>query len=112
MYTYKAHVVSIYDGDTITVDIDLGFDMTLKDQKIRLYGINAPEMKGANKVQGTTARDALRGRILNKDIIIHTIQDRKEKFGRWLGKLEVDGENINDWMVANNYAIPFMDTGE
>ncbi len=111
MYIYNAHVVSVYDGDTITVDIDLGFDTILKNQKIRLYGINSPEMKGTNKVQGTTSRDALRNRVLDKDIIIETIQDKKEKFGRWLGKVEINGENINNWMVANNYAIVFMDDG-
>ena len=112
MYIYKAHVVSVYDGDTITVDIDLGFDTILKNQKIRLYGINTPEMRGLNKVQGTSSRDALRGRVLGKDITIETIQDKKEKFGRWLGKIEINGENINNWMVANKFAIIFMDDGE
>lgn len=111
MYIYNAHVVSIYDGDTITVDIDLGFDTWMKNQKIRLYGINAPEMKGLNKIQGTASRDALRSRILGKDIVIETIQDTKEKYGRWLGKIELDGENINNWMVTNNYAVVFMDDG-
>lgn len=111
MYIYNAHVVSVYDGDTITVDIDLGFDTTLKNQKIRLYGINCPEMKGLNKALGVISRDALRTRILGKDIVIETIQDKKEKFGRWLGKIEIAGENINNWMVVNNYAVVFMDDG-
>lgn len=110
MYIYKAHVVSVYDGDTITVDLDLGFDMVLKSQKIRLYGINAPELKGANKAQGIVSRDALRSKVLDKDIVITTIQDKKEKFGRWLGKLEINGEDINNYMVQNKYAVLFMDT--
>lgn len=112
MYIYKAHVVSVYDGDTITVDIDLGFDTILKNQKIRLYGINAPELKGLNKAQGIVSRDALRSRVTGKDIIIETIQDKKEKFGRWLGKIEIDGENLNTWMIANNFAVSFMDSGD
>ena len=45
-YLYKAFVTDVYDGDTITVDIDLGFWTTLHKQKIRLYGINTPELKG------------------------------------------------------------------
>ena len=108
MYTYKAHVISVYDGDTITVDIDLGFDTWLKNQKIRMYGINAPEMKGVSHTRGVTSRDALRSRIQGQDIIIETIEDKKEKYGRWLGKIEINNENINDWMVSNHYAVPFM----
>ncbi len=111
MYTYKAHVVSVYDGDTLTVDIDLGFDVHLKGLKVRMYGINAPEMKGVSKPQGTLSRDALRNRVLDKDIIIHTLEDKQEKFGRWLGKIDLNGEDINGWMVANNYALVFMDDG-
>jgi len=108
MYTYNAHVVSVYDGDTVTVDIDLGFDVNMKKLKIRMYGINAPEVKGVTKPQGIVARDALRGRILDKDIILHTIKDEQEKYGRWLGIIEIEGEDINDWLVKNGYAVPFM----
>lgn len=42
MYEYRAFVRKVYDGDTITVDIDLGFEVLLKNQKLRLYGINTP----------------------------------------------------------------------
>lgn len=108
MYTYKARVVSVYDGDTITCDIDLGFDVIYKNQKIRLYGINAPELKGATKPQGIISRDALRGQILDKDITIETIKDEKEKFGRYLGVIFLDSLNINDWMVANNFAVVYL----
>lgn len=111
MYTYKAHVDSVYDGDTFTVTIDLGFDTFLKDQKIRMYGINAPEMRGVSKSEGTISRDALRSQILGKDIILTTIKDGKEKYGRWLGKVQVNDTDINNWMVTNNYAVVFMDDG-
>lgn len=112
MYTYKAHVVSVYDGDTITVDVDLGFDVHLKGLKVRMYGINAPEMRGITKPQGTISRDALRNRILDKDVIIKTIQDQQEKYGRWLAIVELGGEEMNNWMVGNGYAVKFMDDGE
>ncbi len=111
MYTYNAHVVSIYDGDTITVDIDLGFDVILRKIKVRLYGINSPEVRGSTKTKGTVSRDALRARLLDKDIVLKTVQDKQEKFGRWLGIIELDGENINDWLVANKYATPYMIDG-
>lgn len=109
MYTYKAYVVSVYDGDTITVDIDLGFDVHLKGLKVRLYGINSPEIRGETKALGIISRDALRNRIFNKDIILHTIQDKQEKYGRWLGRVEITDEDINKWMVVNNFATTYMD---
>lgn len=111
MYTYRAHVNEVYDGDTITVDIDLGFDVNLKGLKVRLYGLNAPEIRGATRPQGIISRDALRSRILDKDVIIKTIQDQQEKYGRWLAIIELGGEEINNWLVKNNYAIPYLDTG-
>lgn len=109
MYTYKAHVVSVYDGDTITVNIDLGFDVNLKGLKVRLHGINSPEIRGTTKPLGTISRDALRSRILGKDVILQTIQDKQEKYGRWLAIVDLNGEDINNWLVGNNYAVPFMD---
>ena len=51
-YIYKAEVVSVYDGDTITVDIDLGFNVVLRKQKIRLGGINTPEIRGEEREEG------------------------------------------------------------
>jgi len=108
MYIYNAHVVSVYDGDTITADVDLGFRIEVRSLKIRFYGINAPEVRGVSRPDGIIARDALRARILGKDIVLQTLKDTQEKYGRWLGIVEIDGENINDWMVANGYAVPYM----
>lgn len=108
MYTYNAKIVSVYDGDTVTVDIDLGFRFSARSLKIRMYGINAPEIKGPTNAQGIAARNALREQILGKDVILHTIKDTQEKYGRWLGIIVVDGRNINDWMVDNGFAQPFM----
>lgn len=107
-YTYNAKVKSVYDGDTIKVDIDLGFDVWLKDQTIRLYGINAPEVKGESKTEGLIARDRLRDLVLNKDIVLETIRDSKEKFGRWLGKLYVDSKCINEILLNEKYVQPYL----
>lgn len=107
-YTYNAKVKSVYDGDTVKVDIDLGFDVWLKDQTIRLYGINAPEVKGETKTEGLSARDRLRDLVLNKDIVLETIRDNKEKFGRWLGKLYVDSVCINETLLNEKHAQPYL----
>ena len=104
MYEYKATVTKVYDGDTITVDFDLGFGILIRKQKIRLLGINTPEVRGPEKPQGIISRDALRQRILGKVVTIKTSKDKKGKYGRWLGEVFVEEENINQWLITEGYA--------
>lgn len=107
LYTYRAYVSRVYDGDTVTVDIDLGFSVILKEQTVRLYRINAPEMRGSSADKGATSRDALREKVLGKWITLKTVKDSKEKYGRWLGELWVDGLNVNDWLLAEGLAAKY-----
>jgi len=116
MYEYKAIVRKIYDADTITVDIDLGFGTWLKNQQIRLYGINAPEVRGESKVAGFAARDILIKWIpIGSEIIIRTHKDDKEKYGRWLGEIFVPDiatkelASINEQLVGGGYAVRYME---
>ena len=104
MYEYKATVIKVYDGDTLTVDFDLGFGIILKKQTIRLFGINTPEVRGTEKADGIISRDALRQRILGKQVMIKTSRDKKGKYGRWLGEVFVADENINQWLISEGYA--------
>lgn len=104
MYEYRAFVRKVYDGDTITVDIDLGFDVVLKAQKIRFTKVNAPEVRGIQRPEGLKSRDALRAKIGNKWIKIKTQKDKKGKYGRWLAEVWVDDECVNDWLVSEGYA--------
>lgn len=105
MYEYKAHITNVYDADTVTADIDLGFGIWMKGQKLRLFGINAPEMRGKEKKQGTVSRDFLREQILDKEVIIETIKgEEKGKYGRWLGIIYINQQNINDLLVEDGYA--------
>jgi len=104
MYEYRAYVRKVYDGDTITVDIDLGFDVVLRSQKIRLSGINTPEVRGAQREAGLKSRDALRDKISNRWVIVKTKQDKKGKYGRWLGEIWFDDACINDWLLSEGLA--------
>ena len=104
MYEYKAYVRKIYDGDTITVDIDLGFGIILHNQKIRLVRINAPEIRGEQREKGLVSRDALRNKISNKWIIVKTQKDKKGKWGRWLGEIWLEDKCINDWLISEGLA--------
>ena len=104
MYEYRALVRKVYDGDTITVDIDLGFDMLLRNQKIRLLGINTPEVRGKERPEGLKSRDALRDKIGSKWVIIKTKKDKKGKYGRWLGTIFIEDENVNEWLIKEGLA--------
>ncbi|MBI1937918.1 MAG: thermonuclease family protein [Ignavibacteriales bacterium] len=110
LYHYKAHVTDVYDGDTCTVDIDLGLHLTVKGEKIRLHRINAPELKGNDKQNGIKARDFLREQILGKDIWLETIKDKLEKYGRYLGEIHLEAKpgefvNVNDLIVQKGFAV-------
>lgn len=107
MYEYRAFVRKIYDGDTVTVDIDLGFGVVLKNQKMRLLRINAPEVRGEQRPEGLKSRDALRNKISNKWIKIRTEKDKKGKYGRWLAEIWYEEECVNDWLVKEGHAVPY-----
>ena len=103
-YIYNAYVTSVYDEDTITCNINCGFGVELKKQKVRLFGLNTPEVRGESKEAGLVSRDKLRERILEKNIKLKTIKDKKGKYGRYLGVVFLDEENINRWLIDNKLA--------
>ena len=107
MYTYKARITKVYDGDTVTADIDLGFGVLLKKQKLRLLGINAPELRGDSRPHGILSRDFLRDLILDKDVILKTYKDKKGKYGRLLTEIYLDTENINEIMLHEGHAVRY-----
>jgi micrococcal nuclease len=108
LYHYRAKVTAVYDGDTCTVDLDLGLNIWIRGEKIRLNRINAPEMTGPDKVKGAAARDHLRSLVLNQDVILQTLKDAREKYGRYLGELWIEQagamQNVNDLLVAAGHA--------
>ena len=102
MYTYKAKLLRIVDGDTVDAEIDLGFGVFMK-QRIRLYGINTPESRTRDleeKERGLAAKARLT-EILGKEFVIETILNKRGKFGRILGTLhtianeETGTESVN-----------------
>jgi micrococcal nuclease len=103
MYEYKARIIKVYDGDTVTAIVDLGFNVSVKE-KLRLSRINTPEVRGEQRPDGLISRDKLRERILDKDVIIKTIRDKKGKYGRYIAEIILEDENINDWLVTEGLA--------
>jgi len=103
-YCYKARCVSVYDGDTVTLDISLGFNVVMHKQKVRLLGINTPEVRGEERELGLVSRDRLRELIDDKDVIIVTHRDKGGKYGRLLATIYLDGVNINQQLVDEGLA--------
>ena len=111
MYEYGCKVTRVVDGDTIDVDLDLGFDIIYKC-RVRLYGIDTPESRTRNKdekVRGKLAAKFLKDAISNgKNVILQTqLKDSKGKFGRVLASVVIDGININQQMVTNHLAVRY-----
>jgi micrococcal nuclease len=108
MYTYKATLLRVVDGDTVSLDIDLGLE-TSRKITIRLHGINTPEM---NTEEGKKAKEVLTS-LLGQELIVLTLKDRREKYGRYLGILfnnvhnTQDPVSINAQMLQLGIATPY-----
>jgi len=94
MYEYMAKVVDVYDGDTVRVDIDLGFGLHMKNQKVRFMGLDTPEVRGEERPEGLVARDFVRDMILGKPVMLRTFKDAKGKYGRWLAEVYYRKEGV------------------
>ena len=112
MYQYKIKKINrIIDGDTIDLDIDLGFGLTLS-QRVRLKGINAPETKTLNieeKSKGLEAKEWLKKELSREgEWIIETTKE--DKYGRILGTLYLVGDSVtvNERMLNEGIVVPFM----
>ncbi len=110
LYYYAATVTDVYDGDTLTVDMDLGLGLWRNSQRIRLWKLNAPEVRGPERPEGLRVRDYVRGLVQGKTILLRTILDKRgvdstEKFGRLLGEIMLDDGagnllNLNEHLLA------------
>jgi len=107
---YKAKVTRVVDGDTIDVDIDLGFDLTLK-QRLRLYGINTPEIRSRDpieKASGLKSKKFLANELKKSDNVIDIKVHGTGKFGRPLVEIYIGSLNINQLLIENGYAVPYF----
>jgi micrococcal nuclease len=115
-YEYHAKVSQVVDGDTIVVDIDLGFNVVLSNQSVRLLGVDTPESRTSDKVEkvfGLASKDYTKAFIENakKEVIIRTHKsDDSEKFGRILGEVinPESKEVLNDLLIADGYAVKYL----
>ena len=108
LYHFRATITAVYDGDTCTAAVALGFKVTERGEKIRLSRINAPEIRGANRKAGLASRDFLRELILGREVLLQTIRGKRGKYGRYLGEIFVKqgrrNVNTNDALVQAGQA--------
>ena len=118
MYEYRVKIIKVVDGDTVDVDIDLGFGVTLTDERVRIMGIDTPESRTRDKVEkvfGKAAKQALLD-MLGKTSILKTQinrdgEDMKGKFGRILGDFIIDrnGDSISvvQALIEDGHAVDY-----
>ena len=115
MYEYRVkEIKKVVDGDTIDVDIDLGFNVSYS-QRVRLAGIDTPESRTKDKFEkslGIEAKEYLKYRLKDAKIIVIKTEkpDSSEKYGRILGWLYIDGDtvSVNDQMIEDGYAWGYL----
>jgi len=119
MYEYKATIKRIIDGDTVVVDIDLGFNMTLCDEHIRLYYIDAPESRSSDLVEKHFGE--LATQHVEKYIpagTTHTFickRFEQARYGRVAGDFSVYDPESDSWMllteimVRDHHAVKYSD---
>ena len=118
LYVRRAKIVRLVDGDTVDVDMDLGMSITTR-QRLRLFGINTPEVRGPEKAAGHAATEHLAELLVTFahkgewDIVVQTYKDKKGKYGRYLAVLlgeDSDGNpvNLNERMVTDGHAVVAM----
>ena len=131
MYQYSAIIRKVIDGDTLEIDIDLGLYTWVHNERIRLYGVNTPEVYGVKKdsaewIEGNKASEFAKSIMQeNDEVKIETIRDKKEKYGRYLAlvyvridKKHIDGLSgirsiddfycYNDILIGKGLAVEYM----
>ena len=110
MYDYQCTIVRVVDGDTVDVDIDLGFDTWRRGERIRLYGIDTPECRtrdAEEKAAGFLAKEFVED-ALHVGGTYRLQTKEKGKFGRYLGTIYLtDDTSINAALVTEHLAVPY-----
>jgi micrococcal nuclease len=118
VYEYRCKVARVVDGDTVDVDIDLGFGVWMHKERVRLYGIDTPESRTRDleeKKYGLLAKEQIKSFMpVGSMQTLVTVKDKAGKFGRILGKFliydkKTDAQmTINDWMIREHHAVEYF----
>jgi len=116
MFEYRVKIKRVVDGDTVDVDIDLGFGVWLTNERVRLYGVDTPESRTRDKVEkiyGLAAKDFVKKFCDDKvGMILKTkTYDSKGKFGRIMGELwritDYADKSVNEYLIEKHHGVPY-----
>ena len=115
MYEDRCKLRKVVDGDTVDVDIDLGFGVWLNDQRIRLYGVDTPESRTRDleeKKYGLAAKAYVEKFLDDEWLVLKTeTYDAAGKFGRILGSLyrttNYADQSVNEYLIEKYHAVPY-----
>lgn len=109
-YLYAAKITNVVDGDTIDAIVDLGFKTSM-DMRLRLYGVNTPEIHSTDEAERERAKAAkqfVSDALLNKDVLIKT--HKVDKYGRYLAEVFLDEartQTVNKALIAEGHAVEY-----
>ena len=113
---YDVVLLKSVDGDTVDVDIDLGFGIWLRNERVRIMGIDTPESRTSNEVEklfGKAAKERLKELLHDGGILVTTEEasgeDMRGKFGRILGDFKTpDGRLVTEVMIEEGHCVPYF----
>lgn len=112
-YKYNVKIKKVVDGDTVDIDIDLGFGVWVHKERVRIMGIDTPESRTSNKVEklfGLAAKDALKSLlpIGSMQVLVIAEYDAKGKFGRILGDFEIGDKMATDILIEQGHCVAYF----
>ena len=116
MYEYRCKILRVVDGDTVDVDIDLGFGMWMHKERVRMMGIDTPESRTRDKVEkkfGLASKQFVKDMMpvgskqVLKTQIDRSGEDKKGKFRRILGDFLIDGKKLTETMIKEGYGVVY-----
>ena len=115
MYEYKCKILKVVDGDTVDVDLDLGFGVWLRNERVRIMGIDTPESRTSDKIEkifGIAAKDRLNSLLGREAILLSQMtkggENMKGKFGRILGNFRtINGDLVADVLQNEGHAVAY-----
>ena len=112
-YKYNVKIKKVIDGDTVDVDIDLGFGVWLHKERVRIMGIDTPESRTRDKVEklfGLASKTKLKELLplSSMQVLVVGEYDAKGKFGRILGDFEIEDKKVTDILIEEGHAVAYF----
>ena len=113
-YNYDVRITRVVDGDTVDVDIDLGFGVWLHKERVRIMGIDTPESRTSDDVEKVFGKAAKRRMesllpVDSMQVLMCEQYDSKGKFGRILGDFKVEGDKtVTEIMIEEGHCVPYF----